>query len=243
MTRKPSRKRTPQEVLGIFECNMSMLEHLCEEFDKGRIEVALWIAVILRTLLYTYYNRNKKEHTSLSVIDQLKEINGKYKIHYVSTAFPAPAKNGTVIGWNISGSVYGGLIPRDPYFIGLAIKKLVIGGDGNNTASIIPLKDADNQHPFEMIPLEDWLDQIVFKDYDKKKELSRKEVIKIIANVEGGAHLDPKVPEMYDTFSNAKAFKVYFEDDVVTFERNPVFVSVRQIAWEVIESFKRAGII
>ena len=243
MKKKKLRKRHPQEVQAIFRYNVSMLEHLCEEFDNGRTEAALWIAVILRTLLYTNYDKRKKTYTSLSIIDQLKESDCNYIIPYCSTSFPVPAKPGSTIGWRISGNAFGGLFPRDPYFVGLAVKELTVSDDDNHVATITPLKDVDNQHPLDMIPLHDWLEQIVFKDFNKKTKLSRKDVIKLIANVEGGAHLDAKVPEMYDTFSNPKAFKVYFGDNVVTFERNPVFVSIRQIAWEVLESFRHAQIL
>ena len=85
------------------------------------------------------------------------------------------------------------------------------------------------------------MNEIVFRDLSTKKELSRWDVISLIANKDGGAHFDSNVPIKYDTFRHPNLFTVRFGETIIPFSKNPVYVSVRQMAWEVLESVKEVG--
>lgn len=239
---KRYRIRKPDEIIDIFNYNVSMLNIMCEHFDSGKIEASLWIAVILRTLLNTKYNKEKNQYSSLSILDQLINIDSKYNINFINTSLPVPEKQPGISGWKIDCPLVGAILPRDSYFTGLVSKHLSIDND-EYKAIIVPLKDVDIQHPNESLMLKDWLKTIIFKDFDTNYALSRWNCISTLANMEGGAHLDPFVSRKYDTFRNPEAFKVYLVNKTISFNHNPLHVSVRQMAWEVLESFKRGNII
>ena len=230
--------RDPQEVVDVYEYNISMLQHLCEEFDNGRTEAALWIAVVLRTLLRTHVNDDGKR-TSYAIIDQLKEMDEKYDFTFLSTRFGCPDSSSFVQGWQLGDGVCGVNVAAASVYAGLIIKTInrVEGGVGYVADAVI--KGAAFEHTHHWLSLNEWMNEVVFRDDSKNKKLSRWDVICMIANKDGGAHFDPNVPIKYDTFRHPNLFTVSFGETIIPFSKNPVYVSVRQMAWEVLESIKR----
>lgn len=230
--------RDPQEVVDVFEYNISMLKHLCAEFDNGRTESALWIAVILRTLLYTHYN-TEGISTSLSIIDQLKEMDSKYDFAFLSTSFPCPEVNSFAQGWQLGDDVCGIHIATASVYAGLIVKTIRCSDHGVGYIADMAMKAAAFEYTNHWLPLDRWMAEIVFCDNSNGIRMSRLDVIRMIANKDGGAHFDPNVPVKYDTFRHPELFTVHFGETEVPFSSNPVYLSVRQIAWEVLESVKR----
>jgi len=231
----PSTNRDPQEVIDVFKYNMSMLRHLCDEFDGGRIEAALWIAVILRTILHTNVKPNG-EYSSHAILDQLKEIDTKYNVDFLSTAFQRPASKTFLQGWIIGDNVCGLNVPASSVYTGLLIN--TINNWGNGYIADVKIKSNAFSQVNRMLPFEQWWNEVVFCDTIANQQMSRWDVIRMIANKDGGAHFDPSVPIQYETFRHPNLFKVYFGTTIIPFSKNPVYVSVRQIAWEVMESLK-----
>ena len=230
----PTINRDPQELVDVFKYNMSMLRHLCEEFDQGRIEAALWIAVILRTLLHTNYD-NHGHATSLSIIDQLKAMDSKYNVDFLSTAFPRPMAGVFLQGWNIGDHVCGIHISTSSVYTGLLINTIKCKEGGGYMADAEKKADKHTQVN-KLLPFSQWWSEIVFSDSVANQQMSRWDVVRMISNKDGGAHFDPNVPVQYDTFRHPDLFEVYFGTTKVSFSKNPVYVSVRQIAWEVMKS-------
>lgn len=230
-------ERDPQEVVDVYEYNISMLHHLCDEFDRGRTEAALWIAVVLRTLLHTHFNKGKR--TSYAIIDQLKEMDEKYNFAFLSTCFKCPDNSSFAQGWQLGDGVCGVNIAAASVYAGLIIKTInrVEGGVGYVADAVLKRTTFDATNRW--LPLYEWMNEIVFRDNSTKKELSRWDVISMIANKDGGAHFDPNVPIKYDTFRHPNLFTVSFGKTIIPFSRNPVYVSVRQIAWEVLASIEK----
>lgn len=77
--------------------------------------------------------------------------------------------------------------------------------------------------------------------------LTRKQLVLFVANQEGGAHIDPQIDEIYDKFrhSYSGGIRIYGSKSGIErkFDNIPVFPTVRQISFEVMESLKNAGII
>lgn len=228
--------RDPQEVVDVYEYNISMLHHLCDEFDRGRTEAALWIAVVLRTLLHTHFNKGKR--TSYAIIDQLKEMDEKYNFAFLSTCFKCPDNSSFAQGWQLGDGVCGVNVAAASVYAGLIIKTInrVEGGVGYVADAVI--KGAAFEHTHHWLSLNEWMNEVVFRDDSKNKKLSRWDVINMIANKDGGAHFDPNVPIKYDTFRHPNLFTVSFGETIIPFSKNPVYVSVRQIAWEVLETWE-----
>lgn len=212
-----------------------MLEHLCNEFDSGRTEAALWIAVVLRTLLYTKGKKDK------SILDQLKKNNPQFNPSLLSTSFPIPTTKNFIQGWEIR-NVCNTTLTTASVFMGL-LKKILWGqNNGEYVVDVEPMRDWHSQKN-RYLSFNEWLNEIIFEDSEKKISLSRLKAIKVVANKEGGAHLEATIPNYYLAFRSKDLLKIRCNGEPLCFTRNPVFVSIRQIAWELIESLKHSNII
>lgn len=233
--------RDPQEVVDVFKYNMDMLEHLCKEFDNGRIESALWIAVILRTMFHTHVKPNG-DYSSHAILDQLKITDPKYNLDFLSTAFPRPTATTFMQGWSIGDHVSGINISASSVYTGLLINTIKYKEGGGFVADV-EKKEDKHSHVNKNVPFSQWWSEIVFSDSVANQQMSRWDVIRMVANKDGGAHFDPDVPVQYDTFRHPDLFEVRFGATKIPFSKNPVYVSIRQIAWEVLESMNKAKII
>jgi hypothetical protein len=68
----------------------------------------------------------------------------------------------------------------------------------------------------------------------------RKDYIRVLANKEGGAHVDPNLDSLYEAIVRNNLLGWTYADDVVgekPFEGNAVTAGVRQIAHEVLKTF------
>lgn len=81
---------------------------------------------------------------------------------------------------------------------------------------------------------EDWWNHVIFDD--KKNIFSRKDIVLYVANKDGGAHLDLELPEKYANLVkyNSLGWTNYNGDPI---ENNPVYMALRVIAQEVIDSY------
>ena len=231
--------RDPQEVVDVFNYNISMLEHLCDEFDSGRTEAALWIAVVLRTLLRTNFDKKRKEYTSIAIIDQLKAIDSKYNFDFLSTCFPCCDGQTFAQGWQIGDGVCGLNIATSSVYAGLIMKTIKRVERGEGYVADTKIKGDLFGQENHWLSLKSWLEEKVFWNKSDGNKLTRWGVISMLANKDGGAHFDPQVPIKYDSFRHPNLFIVRFGSVKVPFSRNPVYVSVRQIAWEVLKSWDK----
>ena len=227
--------RDPQEIIDIFNFNISMLEQLCADFDKGKTEASLWIAVVLRTLLYS---NKKSSPASISIMEQLKNIDSKYDTSFLSTSFPKPQSGNALQGWVFGGNISNVNLTTLSVYAGLLIKTLNKYSDGTIVADVKPKMD-NFLEVNRKVTLEDWLNETVFYDYRTNFGLTRLESIKMVANKDGGTHLEQELPIEYDTFRQPTLAKIFFGNQEVPFTRNPVYVSLRQMAWEFLETLKR----
>lgn len=234
-------KRDTQEILDAFKSSVARLERHCLSFDDGIDDAAIDIAVGLRMLLYTKYDDNGVP-TSKSLMDVLKEEDAKYDIHYLSTCIDMPSKPGSVYAWHFENLRNMSILDGSDIYAGLIVKTL----DGNVQGKCVAdARHRADGHPGfrDIVTLQDFLSKEIFFDPKTGIILSRMEAIKFVANKDAGAHFDISVPAKYDAFRHANAFKVIVNGEEIPFKRNPVYVSIRQIAWEVLESFRESGLI
>ena len=113
---------------------------------------------------------------------------------------------------------------------------------GSGAEYVAPL---DNLSPAKIkgkVSIDDWWNKIVFKD-SVGNLFTRGDIIKTLANKEGGAHVDPELNADYVNLSkfNSLGWKsVVRKGDVIkeTDMGNPVLPSMRQIAHEVIKTLR-----
>lgn len=79
---------------------------------------------------------------------------------------------------------------------------------------------------------EDWWNQVIFDD--KKNVFSRKDIVVHVANKDGGAHFDDYIPEKYANLIIYNSLGV--SDMNGSISNNPMYMAIRVIAQEVIDS-------
>lgn len=108
-----------------------------------------------------------------------------------------------------------------------------------DTARYVPLFENGNRYRFLSFP--DWSGEIVLSDQHKRL-FRRKQVLKLLANQDGGAHVDP---ELDDTFAvmktnNLTGWVVTRADGTTTpFGNDAVYATMRQMTFEVLQSLYR----
>ena len=84
-----------------------------------------------------------------------------------------------------------------------------------------------------------WEENVIFKDGSGNK-FARRELVRNVADKDGGAHVDPKLQEAYANLSrfNLTGLKSYVNGKQKNFKNTPVLPSIRQIAHEVLKTLK-----
>jgi hypothetical protein len=84
------------------------------------------------------------------------------------------------------------------------------------------------------LPFDDWWNEVVFID-DQKAELTRKTLVLAVANKDGGAHVDPKLDEVYARLSRHNSLGwVHIPGKKVI--QNPERAAIRQISHEALRT-------
>lgn len=91
----------------------------------------------------------------------------------------------------------------------------------------------------KFIPFDEWWKETILKN--DKYELTRKDVILICANKDGGAHYDELIEKKYDEFRHNNVNNSYLigikSGMVRGCDNAPIIASIKEIAYEVIETF------
>jgi hypothetical protein len=84
-----------------------------------------------------------------------------------------------------------------------------------------------------------WEENIIFKD-NSGNIFTRKDLVRNVADKDGGAHVDPNLQEAYANLSrfNLTGLKLYVNGKQRGFKNTPVLPSIRQIAYELLETLK-----
>ena len=210
--------RTHAETEQIGRDCLVYLQHLCEDYDKGNTFAVVLIAVVLRTLL-------KTKGSTISVLEQL----GLHTIPFVDSSLP----KGSFSFWKLGDNVCNHTFLMQNVYGGLLIKKVTNKDNGLNL-DFLPLLDANRNS--KTVPFEEWYQGVVFESKDHS--FTREDCVESVADKDGGAHLDRNIPMDYHTFRQPTALQVLIDGQLAVFNQNPVYVSVRQIAWEVLESWE-----
>ena len=217
--------RTQAETEQIGRDCLVYLQHLCEDYDKGNTFAIVLVAVLLRTLLKTK-RRMKEESSTISVFEQL----GLHTMPFVDTSTP----KGVTSFWHLGGNIWNHTFLMQNVYGGLLIKKVTNKDNGLNL-DFLPLLGANKNS--KTLPFEEWYQGVVFES--KEYSFTRENCIEYVADKDGGAHLDRNIPMDYYTFRQPTALHVLIDGQLAVFNQNPVYVSVRQIAWEVLESIEK----
>jgi SEC-C motif len=149
----------------------------------------------------------------------LEQLGVKAKMAFVETAIPIDARN----------------LAHTP---GLVMGKVTSGLGGSFQAPLDHLSPARIKQP---IPFDPWWNGAVSKF--GTRTLNRRDYILVAANKEGGAHVDPKLDERYETILEAAKAWTYVKTDEADnvlleepFENDLLLAGVRQIAHELLKT-------
>lgn len=110
---------------------------------------------------------------------------------------------------------------------------------GAGSARYIPLFENDNR--YRLLSCKDWMEEIVLSDA-KKQTFRRKNILRLLANKDGGAHVDPSLD---DTCAAMKTpaiggWLIQKADGTSSpFDNDPVYATMRQMTFEVLHSIFR----
>ena len=98
-----------------------------------------------------------------------------------------------------------------------------------------PLLD-DNLGSTFYLDFDDWWNEVIFDD--KNSQLTRRDIVRIVANQDGGAHVDPEFKEEYSNLvrNNSLGFFMDYNGEVFEPVNNPAYAAIRQIAHELLVS-------
>ncbi|ORB66938.1 hypothetical protein BST47_07680 [Mycolicibacterium tusciae] len=216
--------RTRDELLGFLREQVDHLEASNELYDSGRLSEAKRMALAVRILLH----HTAPRYTSHALINQLGLEN---TLTWVDTAgLPDPTNLLSTPGLTRFKITAGDT--SDPEYEA----KL-----GDYPPTPIRTRGGPRLPRGSRVPFDEWWTNTVIKDA-AGTEYSRRKLVLALSNKEGGAHVDPVADADYDALakSNSLGWSVEVgEEDPRPMAQNPVFPSMRQISYEVLESIRQ----
>lgn len=211
-------KRTRDELLGSFREQVRFLENSCKAFDEGDESEALRIAAVLRILL----------HDTPKSASLLKQLGLKDTMQFIDSAEPFdPVKTGKLHDGRPVFAVSG-----MPGFFGISPTR-----DGTKLIARLSL----GIYARGAVSFDEWWNDGCIPGHNKARH-SRSWLIKQMANKEGGAHVDPEITKGYAELKTTSMGFIVQSNGVQGFINSPADISVRQIAWEVLESLRQTPV-
>ena len=213
--------RTQKELEKSLHEQLKLLRFYCEQYDAGNTEFVYPMGTTLRVLLKDTRNC----HSLLGQMGLKKEIQFLDSAHHCKGGICCweimNMQNATLV----DGSVYAGLVSKSIRKVGYIY-----------LMTLKPLCRYRNAPEPRMKSFEEWYNDEVLDD--TLHQMTRKNIIENIAEKEGGCHLDTNSTPEQKTFQKPEALRAVLNGEHIEFQPAPVYVSLRQIAWEVLESLK-----
>lgn len=219
--------RGASELNAKLKEQIQLLQHYCEQYDNGKKIFVYPMSVVLRVLL-------KDTRNSHSL---LKQLDIKDKLLFVDSAHHC--KNG-VCCWEICDDTHNITAIDGVVYAGLVAKSLRQYEDGLET-TLKPLCQFSHAPQPKGVNFDQWYEEEVLDDTENK--MSRKNIIENIAEKAGGCHVDEDMTMEESTFRAPEALKIIINGQQVAFNPAPIYISLRQIAWEALESLKQVKVI
>jgi hypothetical protein len=203
-------KQTQKDFMKHLQTKIKRMKEDCKIFDSGDEDIFLELAVKLRVLLH-----NTNNQTSV-----LKHL-GKENIDFYNSVYNEYYKDSKE------------QIRHIGHYNGLANTQY------GKKLKWVPLCYTFNNFVPKKIPFDKWwTEQTVMSDLTKV-EYKRKDIVLLVSDKDGGAHIDKKLPDDYAKITRENALGWEFErDGKKILQGNPFPACIRQIAGEVLETIK-----
>jgi hypothetical protein len=119
-------------------------------------------------------------------------------------------------------------------YLGLLTMKMTVGVGGEYE----PNCNSHDDMPNKWLKFNDWWNEIVIDD--KNNVFSRRDLILDVSNKDGGSHVDHTLNDKYSnlTINNSIGWMYSSENTESAFDNNPAYACIRQIAHEIMFSFR-----
>lgn len=214
--------RSASEIRDAFGEQVDLLVLTCETFDKGNIVAGKQLATVLRTLLYEPSKKGNKR-----TIPLLQQLN-LHQTRFLDTSYLIDEKHLSILTGGQHGTIPAcGLV--DVY----ATSKLA--------SFFAPLDENRPSDRYGYNDYPDWLTREVLRDRTGKTA-SRLDLISVVADTDGGAHVDSALPTHFSGWKKGISLGWYYEN--LNEEKCRLtgieLYALRQISHEVLRTFKGA---
>ena len=209
----------------MFDEQIHALRSLSKLYDSGNAYIAPFIGIVIRNI----FEELNHKHS----LWELKF--GADKLFCDSaTAKTRPPQNYTISPtYNSEGSMQlPNVVITGTEKVYDGFLKKVISKEGEY--NLYPLLD-ERKDKVKWKTFEEWMNQVIFAVNDVT--FTRRQAIEVVAASEG--NLSGTLPDNYALFRAPTALQILVNGQPVKFNQNPVFVSIRQIAWELQETLRR----
>lgn len=228
--------QTVGEILAHLREQIGFLRAAAARFDAGDPSEAKLLSTFLRTLLHRGVGK--------PLLGQITELNRMSFLDSAGEVIPlymnvAPSHRLTEVKINTEGATYvavlGELIVARAGPLPAELEGIFAAGEERFRAEHgRRLSHSGDWQPFDL-----WWTIPVIRDA-QGNEISRRDLVLSVADMDGGTHVDPAIEEVYARLSRSNSLAWVFQNDKGAQSLgNPVPASIRQIAWEVDESIKR----
>lgn len=100
----------------------------------------------------------------------------------------------------------------------------------------------ENNNQYRLASCREWGNEVIFCDVHRKL-YRRKDLIQLLANMDGGAHVDAEISDEYSGLKNSSLTGWFFHSADGTekgMKNDPVYASMRQMTFEVLQSLYMA---
>ena len=215
-------KRSLDDTRRGFIDKYERLKVECDNYDKG-IEPLMqieYMSASLRILL-------KDTRSCKSLLAQLNE---KDNISFIDTS----SQPNTISFWNFGNNISNLNVVVSSVYMGLLVKSVCLDETSHIHYQFKPILDKNRNAVTKSFG--DWYNSEVYND--GTFSISRKKLIEIIAEQDGGVHVDSGIEKDYNIFKKKDSLKVRVNGDIAVFDNNPALVSLRQISYEVLASLE-----
>ena len=217
--------RKKEELEKLFDEQIHALRSLSKLYDSGNAYIAPFIGIVIRNIFEELNHKHSlwelKFGADKLFCDSAMEKTRSPQNYTISPTYNSEGSmqlpNVVITG---TEKVYDGFL------------KKVISKEGEY--NLYPLLD-ERKDKVKWKTFEEWMNQVIFAVNDVT--FTRRQAIEVVAAAEG--NLSGTLPDNYALFRAPTALQILVNGQPVKFNQNPVFVSIRQIAWELQETLRR----
>ena len=200
-------------MVKILKEQIAFLNTSCSVFDSGGEHESKRIATTIRVLV----------HDTKNSVSLLKQLEYKDSLRFLDSSLPIDPEIVDPVKkiWRLNGL---------PGLVGIEVVSM-------KAKFIAPLKLRDGSGG--QTSFSEWWENGCIPT-DEEKRYSRKDLVLWMANKEGGAHVNEKIDRAYKKLSISSLGMSFSIGGVKKgFDNSPAEASVRQIAWEILDTFKQ----